>query len=371
MTLEPSLAAGMLGGLTYLEHYPYECTEQTMSRFLPNVVSYTALKKLGVAQPALETVLPQQVGVGLQRLYAKQHVDGGWGWWTNDESQVAVSSYVVFGLAKAKQAGFTVDPSVLERGIGFLQGKLAATEDLKSWQLNEQAFLIYALAEAGTPEPNRAGALYEAREGLSLYGKAYLALALNLIGDAATPARIRTLLADIGGKAVVSATSTHWEEGWTDTWNMNTDTRSTSIVLDALAKLDPANSLAPNAVRWLMSARKADAWETTQENAWAIISLTDWMAATGELQGNYDWQATLNDAPLGGGTVTPATVQDVTTLRAGIARLLLDQTNSLVISRNSSGDQTGQRPALLHRPPENLPAGGAGETAQPRRRGQP
>ena len=163
VTLEPSLAAGMLGGLTYLEHYPYECTEQTMSRFLPNVVSYAALKKLGVAQPALETVLPQQVGVGLQRLYAKQHVDGGWGWWTNDESQVAVSSYVVFGLAKAKQAGFTVDPSVLERGIGFLQGKLAATEDLKPWQLNEQAFLIYALAEAGTLEPNRAGALYEAR----------------------------------------------------------------------------------------------------------------------------------------------------------------------------------------------------------------
>ena len=38
--LEPSLAAGMLGGLTYLEHYPYECTEQTMSRFLPNVVTY-------------------------------------------------------------------------------------------------------------------------------------------------------------------------------------------------------------------------------------------------------------------------------------------------------------------------------------------
>ena len=48
VTLEPSLAAGTLGGLTYLEHYPYECTEQTMSRFLPNVVTYAALKELGV-----------------------------------------------------------------------------------------------------------------------------------------------------------------------------------------------------------------------------------------------------------------------------------------------------------------------------------
>ena len=144
-------------------------------------------------------------------------------------------------------------------------------------------------------EPNRAGALYEAREALSIYGKAYLALALGLINDAASQTRIKTLLADITGKAITSATSTHWEEAWVDYWNMNTDTRTTSIVLDALAKLDPKNSLAPNAVRWLMGARKADRWETTQENAWAIMALTDWMAATGELEGDYDWQVLLND----------------------------------------------------------------------------
>jgi len=342
VTLEPSLAAGMLGGLTYLEHYPYECTEQTLSRFLPNVISYQALKKLGLSNPDLEAKLPQEVGVGLQRLYARQHVDGGWGWWTNDDSITTISAYVVFGLAKARQAGFTVDQGVLGRGVQFLEGKLKAPKDLQPWQYNEQAFAIYALAEAGQMEPNRAGALFETREGLSLYGKAYLALALDLIGDKAAAARIKTLLADIGGKAVVSATSTHWEEGWTDYWNMNTDTRSTSIVLDALAKLDPQNSLAPNAVRWLMSARKADRWETTQENAWAIMALTDWMAATGELQGSYDWRVALNGNPLGQGTVTPATVQDVTTLRGDITRLLLDQTNSLTISRNASGNETGK-----------------------------
>ena len=35
VTVEPSLAAGMTGGLDYLEHYPYESTEHTISRFLP------------------------------------------------------------------------------------------------------------------------------------------------------------------------------------------------------------------------------------------------------------------------------------------------------------------------------------------------
>ena len=109
VNIEPSLAAGMIGGLTYLEHYPYECVEQTVSRFLPNVVTLPALKQLGIERPDLDAKLPQQVGVGLQRIYAKQHLDGGWGWWAKDESNPTVTAYVVFGLAKAKQADFTVD----------------------------------------------------------------------------------------------------------------------------------------------------------------------------------------------------------------------------------------------------------------------
>ena len=299
--LEPSLAAGMLGSLDYLEHYPYECTEQTVSRFLPNVVTFQALQKLGISRPELATPLAQQVGVGLQRLYAGQHVDGGWGWWAKDASDPTVSSYVVLGMARAKQAGFTVDPTALDRGIRFLKSQLRAPTGLKPWELNQQALMLYALAEAGAAEPNRAGALYERREALSLYGKATLALAFGLIDDAASKTRIQTLLADITSKAITSGTSTHWEEAWLDSRNMNTDTRTTAIIIDALARLDPKHSLAPNAVRWLMGARQADHWETTQESAWAIMALTDWMAATGELEGDYTWKVLLNDAPAGTG----------------------------------------------------------------------
>ncbi len=271
VNIEPSLAAGMLGGLTYLEHYPYECVEQTLSRFLPNVVTFDALKTLGIQRPDLDAKLPQQVAVGLQRIYAKQHIDGGWGWWDNDKSNPAISAYVVFGLAKAKQADFTVDERVLDDGIAYLKRTLKAPAGLKDWELNQQAFTLYALAEAGDKEPNRPGALFEEKDRLGQFGKAYLALALDLIDDEAAPARIKTLLADLSGSAITTATSTHWEEGAPDLWNMNTDTRTTAIVLDALAKLDPKNSLAPNTVRWLMNARKADRWETTQENAWSII----------------------------------------------------------------------------------------------------
>ena len=339
ITLEPSLAAGMGESLNYLKHYPYECVEQTMSRFLPNVVSYEAMKSLGVPRPDLDQDLEQQVGVGLQRIYSQQHVDGGWGWWQRDISQPGLSAYVVFGLAKAKQAGFTVDPTVLARGVSFVTRQLKAPSGLTLWQLNEQVFMLYALAEAGNPEPNRAGAIYEEREKLSNYAKAYLAMALKVIDDEASQDRIRTLLDDLGGRAITSATSAHWEEDWTDYWNMNTDVRTTSIVLDAFARLKPEFSLGPNTVRWLMNARKAGRWDTTQENAWAIMALTDWMRASGELEGDYSWQVALNGEGLGRGTVTPDTVGQETQLRAGIGQLLLDQTNALTLQRSAGASQ--------------------------------
>ncbi|MCP4594011.1 MAG: alpha-2-macroglobulin, partial [bacterium] len=113
--VDPSLAAGMVDGLDYLEHYPYECTEQTVSRFLPNVVTYRAFSELGLERPDLDERLPELVGTGLQRLYNQQHYDGGWGWWVLDDSNPFLTAYVLLGMVEAERAGFVVDEGVMER----------------------------------------------------------------------------------------------------------------------------------------------------------------------------------------------------------------------------------------------------------------
>ena len=73
ITLEPSLAAGMIGGLNYLQHYPYECNEQTVSRFLPNLFSVRALRKLNISNPKLESDLAEQVGLSNSAFYVKKN----------------------------------------------------------------------------------------------------------------------------------------------------------------------------------------------------------------------------------------------------------------------------------------------------------
>ncbi len=331
--VDPSLAAGMVDGLDYLEHFPYECTEQTVSRFLPNIVTYRAFKELGIERPDLEQRLPGLVSIGLQRLYNQQHYDGGWGWWTHDRSDLFLTAYVLLGMVEAQRAGFVVDEDVMEVAGNFLENNLVQPRDVeRHWQANRQAFILYVLAEADRGDLGRAVTLFDQREVLDTFGKAYLAMALGLL-EPKNPIRVDTLLSDITGDAIVSATGAHWEEERVDYYAMNTDTRSTSIVLAALARLDPDNALAPNTVRWLMVARKDGYWETTQETAWAIIGLTDWMVATGELEGEYNWHVVVNGDELGEGSVARENIKDTVKLQIEVAELLSDEANRVVIER--------------------------------------
>jgi len=332
--LETSLAAAMQEGLSYLEHFEYECTEQVVSRFLPNILTRRAIERLGVENPELEERLPALVAEGLEKLYTRQNSDGGWGWWPVDESSTYLTAYVVFALWHAEEAGYIVNMTVLDRGLDCLARHLISADRLTSTAVaNRQAWIVYVLAEAGREDviEKHASTLFEERALLSHYARAFLAMALDEIGAPAR--RVDTLLSDLYNEAIIRATGAHWEETYYDWWAMNTDTRSTAVILDALVRLDPNQPLLPNVVRWLMVARKDGIWETTQETAWSLIGLTDWMEASGELEGAYDYRAALNEGELYSGTASSETHLEPSSIVVPAERLDPEGENRLTVSR--------------------------------------
>ncbi len=338
--VEPSLAAGLLDSLSYLEHYPYECNEQTASRFLPNIFTVRALRALGVDNRALETRLAYQLGVGVQRLVNTQNTDGGWGYWPNEESTPFVTAYILWGLGNAATMDFAVPESVMDRAIDYLNLQFVAPGSVATadnWRLNEMAFMHFVLAEMGDADPGRMSTLYDVRERLDNYGLAYLAMAL--FDEDPADQRIATLMDDLAGAASTSATGAWWQEASADWQTLNTDIRSTAVILEAFTRIQPENPLLPNVVRWLMQARAAGTWSSTQENAWSIISLTDWMAATGELEANYAWDVTLNDAAMGSGVVDSTNLGAPIMLRTAVADMLRDEANTLHLSRDNDSGQ--------------------------------
>lgn len=95
-----------------------------MSKALPNAVVGRALNQLGVTNPTLQAELPGQISASIQRLYGFQHDDGGWGWWYDDDSDAYQTAWVLFGLSQIEEAGYEVDPGVIERGSEWLNNNL-------------------------------------------------------------------------------------------------------------------------------------------------------------------------------------------------------------------------------------------------------
>ncbi len=337
--LETSLAAAMQESLSYLEHFEYECTEQVVSRFLPNILTFRAIARLGIEDPELAEHLSTLVAEGLEKLYERQNGDGGWGWWLLDESSAYLTAYVVFALTQARTAGYLVNDGVLNEGLDFLERCLVSAEDLSSYvSANRQAWILYVLTEAERAQAaaRHADDLFGKRDKLSHYARAFLAMTLDSLGSSSE--QVDVLISDLYGDAILSATGVHWEEPNYDWWAMNTDTRSTAVILDALIRLDPEQPLLPSVVRWLMVARKDGIWETTQETAWSLIALTDWMEATGELEGNYDYNAALNSVLFDSGTASHETYLTPTRTTIPAESLDLLTGNRLTISR---GDGLG------------------------------
>jgi len=340
VALSPSLAAATIDGLTFLRNYPYQCIEQTISRFLPNIVTYRALQQLHQDDPALKAALDSSLAQALSQLTSEQHSDGGWGWYPIELSDPTVTAYAVLGLIEARAADLTLPPGMLDNATRYLLGvaqPVSQTTDL--YTLNREAFVQYVLARNNAANVQILDSLFTQREKMSLFARAFLAEAYAQVhGD---QGKINTLLSDLSSAAILSGTGAHWEESTRDWFSWDSDVRTTAIVLKALVDLSPnptQNPLIPNIVRWLMVARRGIAWVTTQDTAWSVMSLTGWMVASGELQANYSYNVAVNGTALGSGTADASTLRQTRTLSVDVSKLLADQINKLAVQR---GDGPG------------------------------
>lgn len=331
--LAPSLGAAMLTALDVLEHFPYECTEQTVSRFLPNLETYRVMQEFGVEDPALQARLDRTLEMGLTQLIARQNEDGGWGWLQGNQSNPKITSYVLLGLVRAREAGVTVDAEVVQRAIDYLVATLPTAEMLtETWQLDRLAFELFVLEQAGVGDMDGATALYEQRARLNPWTQALLALTLE--GLSPGDERVETLISDLESSAQRSATGAHWENGAPSWQNMSTSLQSTAVVLYALAQHDPTSPLVADATRYLMSQRGASgAWASTYETAWTLMALAEVLRATGELAGDFNFGAALNSAPVLTGQAGGAAQLNPVSAAIPIADLYPDDPNALLIRR--------------------------------------
>lgn len=346
----PSLAVTMLDALPYLIDYPYGCTEQTLSRFLPAVIVTKTLMDQGLKPGSIRNKifggietrhtgkthrkgkrniaeLDAMTRSGLDRLYDFQHSDGGWSWWKKGDSDHFMTAYVLWGLTLAQRSGLEVDRNVLKRAYRFLNKELVEAED----QHDLQAWILHALSTYhATAKLKRVdkfqskafGNLWKNRSRLNAYTRSLLALTAHHYGDRK---RAMTLIENLENGVIIDKTpdtsiiqrglkksqqgviaTAHWgEDGIFYRWS-NGGVEATAFALRALLTIDPKNKLVEPVMNWLIKNRRGANWSNTRDTAIVVLAMNDYLKTSGELKGGMEYELQVN-----GKTITTQKVKDV------------------------------------------------------------
>jgi uncharacterized protein YfaS (alpha-2-macroglobulin family) len=294
VTIAPSVAGTVFDALDYLTSYPWGCTEQTMSSFLPDLIVSQTVDKLHLKSPIDPKTLKDMVDAGIERLESYQHDDGGWGWWPDDPSRVFMTAYVVSGLGQAKAANWKIDQEKFDKGRGWLNKALTDHPDMVS---DLRAYVVYALATTGDAPRNAMDRAWSDRGKLSDEGLALLGLAF----DAAKDGRAKDAADLLETKAKVTETDAHWQntyDGMLEYW-YDTSSETTAFALKLLVHEKPQSGLLSKSARWLAQHRDGDYWYTTKQTALVIEGLTEYLALSGELANESDVEVLVNGTSAG------------------------------------------------------------------------
>ena len=282
--ITPSLASSLTGGLDYLADYPYGCVEQTVSKLLADLQVRHTLQLGGAADVKGAGNIPQMVQEGLARIYRLQRSDGAWGWWQYDAEDPWMTAYALYGLASAKRLGVSISERALE------QARHAALTIMPKTPLNQQPFLLYALAIAG----GRAKQVEAARRTfllakLSTRNIAYAVLIDHALG------RTDPHAAGILQKRLVNEGSlAHWPSSGESDGFYSDDIYTTAISLKALLTVDPRNPRCNAILRWLMAQRTGDYWMDTRDTAMVLSTLCDYLRIQPSQKPGGNVEITLN-----------------------------------------------------------------------------
>ncbi len=258
IALTPSLLSAVRPALEELIGYPYGCTEQTLSRFLPTLLAQQAFPRKD---------LPDLLDAGLDRLETLRHSDGGWGFWTEDQSTLEMTSQVALALARAKSVGVKFDLNLLEGAINWLRQNI----NYDSQQRGARAVAYRALAEAGITADSLDN--FAAIPDLEPYHLGQLALAYQKLGQLE---QARKLLNRLKAKRIETDSNVRWERPnrqyrWYYYWDDN-PVLVTAVALEALAKLEPRSNLIPKTINYLLQQRRGYWWVSTQDTAATVIA---------------------------------------------------------------------------------------------------
>jgi uncharacterized protein YfaS (alpha-2-macroglobulin family) len=335
VSVQSALTGSMADELKSLEPYVHENAEYVASRLIATLAVRRAEITAGVTNSR-----DGRIASDLAGLVGRQRPDGGWPWCDHPSCQTDpnVTGWVLIALGEAQRDGLTVDSGVVSRSTGYVFGYVNRPTDIAHpADINQKAFLLYALAGAGgrAAASTPARALFEQyRAQLGNWGRAYLLLALSEIGANGDDQQVRALFNDLAAATIPSANGNHWEDSAEKRGSFLTSTATTGLATLAIARVRPEHALVGQTVRWLVVGRGANGWHSSIDRAMGVLALSSYSVSTGELGGDYRYTVGLDDKDILTGLVKPNTTPTTATKAVPLSTLKPGATSILAFTRD-------------------------------------
>ncbi|WP_396183974.1 alpha-2-macroglobulin family protein [Flavobacterium sp.] len=165
--------------IQYLIQYPHGCLEQTTSSVFPQLY----LADIFDLDQNRKTEIQKNIKIGIQKLGGFQIANGGFSYWSGQNyADDWSSSYVGHFLIEAEKKGYVLPLNFKAKWIGYQQKASKEWRFAKNGNDFAQAYRLYTLALAGSPDMASMNRLRETI-GISNESKLRLAAAYALAGQ--------------------------------------------------------------------------------------------------------------------------------------------------------------------------------------------
>lgn len=304
--LASTALAGLRESARYLITYPYGCAEQRASATLALALANELGEILGVDElaPGDARGAVQESISGMARY---QCDSGGFAFWAGDCASASpyLSAWVVSVLLDTRELGYSVDQSLLDRALDYLDNELGhprRTMPQSEQTVDWQAAVVRELARSGRDVSARIEALWPHLDRMPVFALADLLDAA--LASGADEERVSELRRRVNNSLVVEATVAHARELDDDRleWFWSSTERTTAMVIGSLTRAGAPREDIAKMVRWLLDARVNGRWGNTQENARALRALVSWRSQFEATTPSFSVEAFAGAAPVVSGT---------------------------------------------------------------------
>jgi hypothetical protein len=274
LTMSADLEGELIDALTYLIRYPYGCTEQTISSFLPSL-AFLSLRKdveLNEEQQAIFAEIPDITEAALKKLYSYQNYEGAWGWWKGGNTDQFMTAYVMYTYYQLLQLGYDVNMSSYDRGSLALKNLMEDADE-------RLPFAEYVTAMIW---PSYSMLLTD-RDSLS--SKLFMALLMVQRGQDEVASRLLDEIVEEG-----SSFNGQFKVNFDNTTYFINDLQMNALLFDLMNRLEYNAIEMTWLFNYLYNNKTGEYWRSTKDSAFVVMALSGYLSSSDE----FDYRINLN-----------------------------------------------------------------------------